>query len=81
MDYAAALPGFAPFPASGAATSFPSGTRMFVWHPLHRTVFPRADVGTARIFLHVKFGHIIRIVSGWVIAALHPEHRPVPVPS
>jgi hypothetical protein len=45
-----------------------SGILMEVLHERHFTVFPRALDGTARIFLHERFGHMIRRVSfgmGW----------------
>ena len=35
---------------------------MAVWQALQRTVFDRADSGTASSFLQERFGHIMRIV-------------------
>lgn len=37
-----------------------SGTRMLVPQDRQRTVLPRAMAGTAKTFLQVRFGHMIR---------------------
>jgi len=49
--------------ATGGAAACGCGTRMFVEHARHRTVFPRQFVGTASTLRHVRFGHMIRIDS------------------
>lgn len=49
-----------------------AGIRMLVPHPLQRTVLPRADVGTARTFLQVRFGHITRRLDSLLLIAPSP---------
>lgn len=49
--------------ALGFAWTGPPGIRMLVVQLRQRTVFPRAEVGTARTFRQVRFGHMMRIVS------------------
>lgn len=39
---------------------------MFVPHARHRTVLPRAELGTASTFRQVSLGHMIRTVSSGI---------------
>lgn len=59
MDQAAPLPDLGSV-AGGVFAAGAAGIRMLVEHPRHRTVFPRADCGTASTFRQLRFGHMIR---------------------
>lgn len=48
----------------GSTFAFFCGTRIVAPHDLHRTFLPREAPGTARMRLHVRFGHMMRMCSG-----------------
>jgi len=56
----------------------PAGTRIVVPQLRQRTVRPRADIGTASMLRHFRFGHMIRIVLGFLLsmAGSTPFHDP-----
>ena len=73
--YAAASSGL-----GAGAGSFLPGIRIDALQYLHRTVFPRAWAGTARIFRHVSVGHMIRSPDSALARASDIEgwYRPPP---
>jgi hypothetical protein len=58
--------------AESFTNALASGIRIVVLHERHRTNFPRAAAGTARMRWHDSFGHMMRMTfgSGFVVGAL-----------
>lgn len=65
------LSGFSCRVVDGGGMVDTAGMRMFVLQERQRTVLPRADWGTAKTFLQVRFGHMIRTDCGF--EAINPR--------